>query len=225
MPCNVFGRYLSPPSSGLKRKPPRHQHEAGSKLVTASAPLSHQVWNHRPVINPGTGFPIRRLLRLAGLQWRYSTAPPHRHSHWTVAPVVFEITPRHGPRRKHSPSTAVESFTAPLYRKDRGAKNIKNTVLLLSRALPSNGRCLPGHCLATGLYATIFSGQNVSQARNQQKQVASWGPSHPCLFFSLLDLEDEGVLFLRNTRIFSYIHGLTTQKTIHFISLHVASNW
>jgi hypothetical protein len=30
-----------------------------------------------PVIAPGTGFPFRRLLRLAGLRWRYSTPPPH----------------------------------------------------------------------------------------------------------------------------------------------------
>jgi hypothetical protein len=31
-----------------------------------------------PVIPPGTGFPFRRLLRLAGLRWRYSTPPPQR---------------------------------------------------------------------------------------------------------------------------------------------------
>jgi hypothetical protein len=30
-----------------------------------------------PVIHSGHGFPFRRLLRLAGLQWRYSTPPPH----------------------------------------------------------------------------------------------------------------------------------------------------
>jgi hypothetical protein len=29
------------------------------------------------VMPPGTGFPFRRLLRLAGLRWRYSTPPPH----------------------------------------------------------------------------------------------------------------------------------------------------
>jgi hypothetical protein len=29
-----------------------------------------------PVIPSGTGFPFRRLLRLAGLQWRYSNPPP-----------------------------------------------------------------------------------------------------------------------------------------------------
>jgi hypothetical protein len=30
-----------------------------------------------PVISPGSGFPFRRLLRLAGLRWRYSNTPPH----------------------------------------------------------------------------------------------------------------------------------------------------
>jgi hypothetical protein len=30
-----------------------------------------------PDIPPGTGFPFRRLLRLAGLPWRYSIPPPH----------------------------------------------------------------------------------------------------------------------------------------------------
>jgi hypothetical protein len=29
-----------------------------------------------PVIPPGIGFPFRRLLRLAGLRWRYSYPPP-----------------------------------------------------------------------------------------------------------------------------------------------------
>jgi hypothetical protein len=30
-----------------------------------------------PVILPGTGFPFRRLLRLAGLWWKYSNPPPY----------------------------------------------------------------------------------------------------------------------------------------------------
>jgi hypothetical protein len=30
-----------------------------------------------PVMPPGTGFPFRRLLHLAGLRWRYSNPPPH----------------------------------------------------------------------------------------------------------------------------------------------------
>jgi hypothetical protein len=38
--------------------------------------------------------PLRRLLRLAGLRWRYLTPPPHG-----VAPVDFLITSLHGPNR------------------------------------------------------------------------------------------------------------------------------
>jgi hypothetical protein len=34
-------------------------------------------WQDGPVIPPGTGFPFRRLLRLAGLRWRYSNPPRH----------------------------------------------------------------------------------------------------------------------------------------------------
>jgi hypothetical protein len=30
-----------------------------------------------PVIHPGIGFTSRRLLRLAGIRWKYSTPPPH----------------------------------------------------------------------------------------------------------------------------------------------------
>jgi hypothetical protein len=30
-----------------------------------------------PVIHPDAGFPLRRLLRLAGLRWTYSNSPPH----------------------------------------------------------------------------------------------------------------------------------------------------
>jgi hypothetical protein len=53
-------------------------------------------------------------------------------------------------------------FTAPLHGIDRGSDKIENTVLLLSRAcmlraLPCNGRCLPSHCLAAGLYATFVN--------------------------------------------------------------------
>jgi hypothetical protein len=33
-----------------------------------------------PVIPPGTESPLRRLLRLAGLRWRYSNPPPENHT-------------------------------------------------------------------------------------------------------------------------------------------------
>jgi hypothetical protein len=57
-----------------------------------------------PVITPGTGFPLRRLLRLAGLQWSYSTPPPHGVfcSSWLGRPNCFPYKPLlHGPSVKH----------------------------------------------------------------------------------------------------------------------------
>jgi hypothetical protein len=45
------------------------------------------------VIPPGTGFPFRRLLWLAGLRWRYSTPPPHG-----------ALNMQFVPHRKHIPS-------------------------------------------------------------------------------------------------------------------------
>jgi hypothetical protein len=42
-----------------------------------------------PVIPPGTEFPFRRLLRLAGLRWRYSTMHPQIRCHeYTCNTVV-----------------------------------------------------------------------------------------------------------------------------------------
>jgi hypothetical protein len=89
-------------------------------------------------------FHFRRLLRLAGSQWKYSTPPPHRKSAW-VAPVVFKITPRHGPQRKtHLPILgllfAVNVFIEPLPR-----NGFRNTAVLLLRNLATD--CLPRDCL------------------------------------------------------------------------------
>jgi hypothetical protein len=42
-----------------------------------------------PVIPPGTGFPFRRLLRLAGLRWSYSTPRPHGILFYTSFAGVF----------------------------------------------------------------------------------------------------------------------------------------
>jgi hypothetical protein len=43
-----------------------------------------------PVVHPGTVFPFRRLLLLAGLRWRYSNPPPHG-SHRYVASYLAII--------------------------------------------------------------------------------------------------------------------------------------
>jgi hypothetical protein len=45
-----------------------------------------------PVIPPGTGFPFRRLSRLAGLRRRYSNPPPHEVS-LTILLPAFDIIP------------------------------------------------------------------------------------------------------------------------------------
>jgi hypothetical protein len=52
--------------------------------------------------------------------------------------------------------------SSPFHSNGRGAGHMENTVLLLLRALPSNGQCLQSHRLRTGLYATILSVINVT---------------------------------------------------------------
>jgi hypothetical protein len=60
-----------------------------------------------PVIPPGTGFPFRRLLRLAGLRWRYSNPAPHGRQCSRLVKVKAKVTlrptisrpVRHGIRR------------------------------------------------------------------------------------------------------------------------------
>jgi hypothetical protein len=59
-----------------------------------------------PVIPPGTEFPFRRLLRLAGLRWRYSNPPPRLSQLrvWvTVRLTVYRQSVRLGaePRETH----------------------------------------------------------------------------------------------------------------------------
>jgi hypothetical protein len=41
-----------------------------------------------PVIPPGTGFPFRRLLLLAGLRWRYSNPPPDTDGAEHVSSII-----------------------------------------------------------------------------------------------------------------------------------------
>lgn len=64
-----------------------------------------------PVIPPGTGFPFRCLLRLAGLRWGYSTLPPHRLqvTHCSVLVIIS----RRGPHRKHHSSIVACISVAP----------------------------------------------------------------------------------------------------------------
>jgi hypothetical protein len=49
-----------------------------------------------PVIPPGTGFPLRRLLRLAGLRWRYLNSSPHGLKSSPVQSVCLGVEPNLG---------------------------------------------------------------------------------------------------------------------------------
>jgi hypothetical protein len=51
-----------------------------------------------PVIFPGTEFPFHRLLRLAGLRWRYSTPPPHSIMNWILSVLKVYVIHRTRPR-------------------------------------------------------------------------------------------------------------------------------
>jgi hypothetical protein len=88
-------------------------------------------------MTPGTGLPFRRLLRLAGLWWRYSNLPPHGRRITLHSLIVLLITFRHEPHRRHCfPASQLNHVRYPL---------------------SSNGLCLQNYYLATGLHATIFS--------------------------------------------------------------------
>jgi hypothetical protein len=54
-----------------------------------------------PVIAPGSGFPFRRLLRFAGLRWRYSNPPPQWHSRLPLTGELY-ITSYCKERHQHS---------------------------------------------------------------------------------------------------------------------------
>jgi hypothetical protein len=45
-----------------------------------------------PVISPGTGFPVRRLLRFAGLRWRYSNQTPRGFSSKSKVKIMLRPT-------------------------------------------------------------------------------------------------------------------------------------
>jgi hypothetical protein len=62
-----------------------------------------------PVIPPGTGFPFRRLLRLAGLRWRYSIPPPHGITHNWITRLRY-VAPARTTKKTSLPLMRVPSF-------------------------------------------------------------------------------------------------------------------
>jgi hypothetical protein len=106
-----------------------------------------------PTYTSGTGFPFRRLLRLAGLRWMYSNPLPHCNAKCLQDKSSAWIT-----QKIHHLYCRRYVFITSLHSNGGGADHIENIAFLLSRALPSNGRCLSRHCSATELYATLRKG-------------------------------------------------------------------
>jgi hypothetical protein len=44
-----------------------------------------------PVIPPGTGVPLHRLLGLAGLRWSYSNPPPHGRNDYSQSKLLYNL--------------------------------------------------------------------------------------------------------------------------------------
>jgi hypothetical protein len=97
---------------------------------------------------PGTGSPSytpRHWVPLSSPLTTHRTTeevfePASTRATAIAAPVVFKAAARQERRRKHSPSIVEVCLPRAC----------------MLRTLPINGRCLPSHCLATGLYATIL---------------------------------------------------------------------
>jgi hypothetical protein len=89
-----------------------------------------------PVIPPGTGYPFSRLLRLAGLRWRYSNPPPHGAT--TYSFLCTLIIPWHVPRGKHLLCYQECVFIDTLPSKGWPSKVVSVTP----------GMCLSSRCLA-----------------------------------------------------------------------------
>jgi hypothetical protein len=94
-----------------------------------------------PVIPPGTVFPFHRLLRLAGLRWRYSNPHPRGVGAFTA--------PLHsGSHRKHRSSNVARIFT-PLFHSNGCTRHISY------RDSSSTVAC--GHYLAMVLFLWLYS--------------------------------------------------------------------
>jgi hypothetical protein len=91
-----------------------------------------------PVIPPGTRFPFRRLLRLAGLRWRYSN-PPLFGQLLLIATALNYIPILTTDHREDIPSNSSSSVASRGHHQKR-TKNI-TSLLLLYWPLPSKGRC------------------------------------------------------------------------------------
>jgi hypothetical protein len=76
------------------------------------------------VTPPGTGFPFRRILRLAGLWWRYSN---RLHKRSIPSSIIFSVI--------NPPGTDQQKTPFP------------NNTSIVAWVFVSGGRCLPSRCL------------------------------------------------------------------------------
>jgi hypothetical protein len=95
-----------------------------------------------PVIPPGTRFPFRRLLRLAGLRWMHSNPPPHRFINKEILVRTIHLLSFDATRtvQKTTPPTVLcchgNFFTESLPSNDKGIHTNRPTYSHLIRHGP-----------------------------------------------------------------------------------------
>jgi hypothetical protein len=94
-----------------------------------------------PVIPPGTGFPFRRLLRLAGLRWRYSNPSP-RGVLLTVP--FYNLSAR---TARKTPLSIVKNVFTGTLPSNRCPSIVEGACVA--------EMCLPTRCLAMGIHVTV----------------------------------------------------------------------
>jgi hypothetical protein len=146
-------------------------------FVYAAGPC--QIWD----------FPFRRLLRLAGSRWKYSTPPPH--GFWLQLGWCFRYITRGGPNRKHrlqqfsywchGGCLAIDWISFP---RERVYRPLLRNVCVFIRLLHSKDhtRCLPrGLSPAKGLYATVqCNWQNVVKVLDSWHAATHANCSYSC---------------------------------------------
>jgi hypothetical protein len=101
-----------------------------------------------PFTPPSTGFPLLRLLRLAGLRWRYSNSPSHgSRSLSALDPRCIASVRPHQKTSLPNNSTIVTEACLPSLLRRNGSSSIVACVFI------SAGTCLPSRCLAMIVYS------------------------------------------------------------------------
>jgi hypothetical protein len=111
-----------------------------------------------PNYTSGTGFPLRRLLGLAGLRWRYSNPPPTWL--WRCQYIFPNIPSRHGPLENTFHHCCVTCITKkyyniplflPCYKRDCFGGSVVTAIVYRFIAKLSRS------CLSSDVYVTLLS--------------------------------------------------------------------